>query len=155
MSIIERRHYPGVVSSHGWDSGRTTQRVYAAGGFVNPYAGAPSEFVQAWRDARVMQRPTTDFGFGFGSDMNGLAGQGAPVGPGVVHYPFTSHDGAVIFDRESWGQRTFGINTDGTATYGTYADWLEAVRVLGGPEIMNDVFHGAEVYLRLWEQVRR
>ncbi|WP_327141675.1 peptidase [Nocardia sp. NBC_01327] len=155
MSIIEQRHYPGVLSSHGWDSGRTTQRVYAAGGFVTPYAGAPSEFVQAWRDARVMPRPTADFGFGFGSDMNGLAGQGAPVGPGLVHYPFTSHDGAVTFDRETWGQRTFDINTDGTATYGTYADWLEAVRVLGGPEIMNDVFHGAEVYLRLWDQVRR
>lgn len=154
MSIIEARHYPGVLSTHGWDSDRTTQRVYNAGGFATPYAGGPSGFVNAWKQARAMNHPTGDFGFGFGSDMNGLGGQGAPVGPGVVHYPFTSHDGAVTFDRERWGERTFDLGTDGTATYGAYADWLEAVRVLGGPEIMTDVFHGAEVYLRLWSQVR-
>ncbi|WP_067685900.1 hypothetical protein [Nocardia jejuensis] len=154
MSIIEQRHYPGVLSSHGWDSTKTTQRVYAAGGFATPYAGGPAGFVNAWREARAMARPGGDFGFGFGSDMNGIAGQGAAVGAGVVPYPFTSHDGAVTFDRERWGERTFDITTDGTATYGTYADWLEAIRVLGGPEIMTDVFHGAEVYLRLWERVR-
>ncbi|MEU1209481.1 peptidase [Nocardia sp. NPDC005825] len=153
MSIIEARHYPGVLSSHGWDSERTTRRVYAVGGFATPYAGGPAGFVKAWREARAMQRPG-DFGFGFGSDMNGLGGQGGPLGAGVIQYPFTSHDGAVTFDRERWGERTFDINTDGTATYGNYADWLEAVRVLGGPEIMTDVFHGAEVYLRLWSQVR-
>lgn len=154
MSIIEQRRYPGVLSSHGWDSERTTQRVYAAGGFATPYAGAPKEFVDSWRKARALHGPGGDFGYGFGSDMNGLAGQGAPVGPGVVRYPFTSYDGTVTFDRERWGDRTFDIGADGTATYGTYADWLEAVRVLGGPEIMTDVFHGAEVYLRLWDRVR-
>lgn len=155
MTIIERRDYPGVLSSHGWDSSKTTERVYAAGGFATPYAGGPQSFVQAWREARVLPRPAGDFGFGFGSDMNGIAGQGAPLGPDTIRYPFLSHDGRVTFHRERWGDRTFDINTDGTATYGTYADWLEAVRVLGGPEIMTDVFHGAEVYLRLWDQVRR
>lgn len=154
MTIIEKRHYPGVLSSHGWDSTKTTQRVYAAGGFATPYASEPVTFVKNWREARTMPRPGGDFGYGFGSDMNGLAGQGAPLGPNTIQYPFTSHDGKVTFDRERWGDRTFDINTDGTATYGTYADWLEAVRVLGGPDIMTDVFHGAEVYLRLWEQVR-
>lgn len=155
MTIIERRDYPGVLSSHGWDSSKTTERVYAAGGFATPYAGGPQSFVQAWREARVLPRPAGDFGFGFGSDMNGIAGQGAPLGPDTIRYPFLSHDGRVTFHRERWGDRTFDINTDGTATYGTYADWLEAVRVLGGPAIMTDVFHGAEVYLRLWDQVRR
>ncbi|MFD6450245.1 peptidase, partial [Nocardia sp. NPDC060220] len=144
----------GVLSSHGWDSPTTTERVYAVGGFATPYAGGPASFVQAWREARVLPRPGAEFGFGFGSDMNGIAGQGGPLGPGTIRYPFVSHDGAVTFDRERWGERTFDINTDGTATYGTYADWLEAVRVLGGPEIMADVFRGAEVYLRLWEEVR-
>ena len=155
MAIIEKRDYAGVLSSHGWDSPRTTERVYAAGGFVTPYAGGPAGFVNAWREAKAAPRPNSDFGFGFGSDMNGIAGQGAALGADVVRYPFVSHDGQVTFDREQWGERTFDINTDGTATYGTYADWLEAVRILGGPEIMTDVFHGAEVYLRLWDQVRR
>ncbi|WP_194826554.1 hypothetical protein [Nocardia sp. XZ_19_231] len=157
MAIIEKRDYAGVLSSHGWDSPRTTERVYAAGGFVTPYAGGPAGFVNAWREAKAAPRPNGDFGFGFGfgSDMNGIAGQGAALGADIVRYPFVSHDGQVTFDRERWGERTFDINTDGTATYGTYADWLEAVRILGGPEIMTDVFHGAEVYLRLWDQVRR
>ncbi|MFD6357486.1 peptidase [Nocardia tengchongensis] len=154
MSVIEQRHYPGVLSSHGWDSDRTLERVYAVGGFATPYAGGPAGFVASWQKARGMHRPGGDFGYGFGSDMNGLGPQGGPAGPGIVRYPFTSHDGAVTFDRERWGDRTFDLGTDGTATYGAYADWLEAVRVLGGPEIMTDVFHGAEVYLRLWSQVR-
>jgi microsomal dipeptidase-like Zn-dependent dipeptidase len=154
MSIIERRQYPGVVSSHSWGSDRTIQRVYAVGGFATPYAGGPSSTIGAWRQYRAMPRPSSDFGFGFGSDMNGLAPQGGPLGAGVVTYPFTSHDGQVTFDRERWGERTFDINTDGTATYGSYADWLEAIRVLGGPQIMTDMFNGAEVYLRLWERVR-
>lgn len=58
------------------------------------------------------------------------------------------------FDRERWGERTFDYNTDGTATYGSYADSLEAVRVLGGPDVMTDVFRGAEIYLRMWDDVR-
>ncbi|QRY53570.1 peptidase [Mycolicibacterium septicum] len=154
MTIIEQRRYPGVVSSHSWGSTRTIQRVYAVGGFATPYAGGPGSTIGAWRQARAMYRPSPDFGFGFGSDMNGLAPQGGPLGAGVVNYPFTSHDGRVTFDRERWGERTFDINTDGTATYGSYADWLEAIRVQAGPEMMTDMFHGAEVYLRLWERIR-
>ncbi|MFE3187529.1 peptidase [Nocardia sp. NPDC059240] len=154
LTIIESRHYPGVLSSHGWDSTRTTQRVYAAGGFVTPYAGSPAAFVQKWRDARVMSKPTTDVGFGYGSDMNGLGAQGAPIGGNLVSYPFTSIDGQVTFDKERWGDRTFDINTDGVASYGTYADWLEALRILGGPDLTTEMMHGAESYLRLWQQVR-
>lgn len=154
MTIVEQRQYPGVVSSHSWGSTRTIQRVYAVGGFATPYAGGPGGTIGAWRQARAMYRPNADFGFGFGSDSNGLAPQGGPLGAGVVNYPFTSHDGKVTFDREQWGDRIFDINADGTATYGSYADWLEAIRVLAGPEMMTDMFHGAEVYLRLWERVR-
>ncbi len=154
MAIIEKRGYSGVISSHGWDSERTTARVYAAGGFAVPYASEPATFLRSWREARAMSRPGDDFGFGFGSDMNGIAGQGAAPGAGTIQYPFTSHDGRVTFDQERWGERTFDFNTDGTATYGAYADWLEAVRVLGGPDVMADVFRGAEIYLRMWEGVR-
>ena len=154
MAIIEKRGYSGVISSHGWDSERTTARVYAAGGFATPYASEPATFLRSWREARAMSRPGGDFGFGFGSDMNGIAGQGAAPGAGTIQYPFTSHDGRVTFDQERWGERTFDFNTDGTATYGAYADWLEAVRVLGGPDVMADVFRGAEIYLRMWEGVR-
>lgn len=154
MAIIEKRGYSGVISSHGWDSERTTARVYAAGGFATPYASEPATFLRSWREARAMSRPGDDFGFGFGSDMNGIAGQGAAPGAGTIQYPFTSHDGRVTFDQERWGERTFDFNTDGTATYGAYADWLEAVRVLGGPDVMADVFRGAEIYLRMWEGVR-
>ncbi|WP_433563616.1 peptidase [Nocardia sp. CA-151230] len=154
LAIIEQRHYPGVLSSHGWDSTRTTERIMAAGGFVTPYAGSPTAFVANWRQAREMPRPSPFFGFGYGSDMNGLGPQGGPLGGNTVHYPFTSHDGQVTFDKERWGTRTFDIDTNGVATYGAYADWLEAIHTLGGPELMTDMFHGAESYVRLWERVR-
>jgi hypothetical protein len=50
------------------------------------------------------------------------------------------------------GQRTFDYNVDGTAHYGLYPDWAEAVRIAGGPEIANDLANGAEAYIQMWER---
>ena len=84
--------------------------------------------------------------------MNGLSGQPSPSAANPISYPFKSFDGRVTFARERWGQRVFDMNKDGVAQYGNYADWLEAVRVVGGRPVMKDLFTGAEAYLQMWER---
>ena len=93
-------------------------------------------------------------GFGFGADMNGLGGQGAPRGadaPDAVTYPFTGLGGVVV-DRQVSGTRTYDVNVDGVAHYGLYADWIEDVRRLAGDEIIADLGRGPEAYLQTWER---
>jgi hypothetical protein len=92
------------------------------------------------------------FGFGYGSDMNGLAQQPGPSNQAPIHYPFQSYDGKVTFTPEVWGQRTFNLNTDGLANYGMYADWLQSVQQAGGRAVVSDMMHGAESYLEMWER---
>jgi hypothetical protein len=33
-----------------------------------------------------------------------------------------------------------------------YADWLAELRILGGPQMTNDMMRGAESYLETWER---
>ncbi len=128
LDIVEGRHYPGVIHSHGgWSGGRSIQRIKAVGGLsIGPGI--------------------------IGSDINGLADQPGPDSAHPIQYPFTSRDGQVTFDRERWGQRTFDLNTDGVAQYGLYADRIERQRVLSSDAEMDTVFSGAENYLAMWER---
>ncbi|MDT4942226.1 MAG: hypothetical protein QOJ34_2315 [Pseudonocardiales bacterium] len=152
LGMLEAAHYSGVVSGHGWDSPQENPRIYSLGGFITPYAGNATSFVQDWQTDHAIADPDYTFGIGYGSDMNGLGTQGGPTSAHPISYPFTSYDGGVSFDREVWGQRTFDLNVDGTANYGMYADWLQELNVLGGPALMNDVMNGAEAYLQMWQR---
>jgi hypothetical protein len=153
LSVIEKRHYSGVVSPHNWSSPEQYPRIYNAGGFITPIAGSsPESFVSEWRKDKKLRSAKYKFGFGYGSDMNGLADQSQPTNRHPVHYPFRSFTGQVSFARERWGQRTFDLNKDGLANYGMYADWLQELRILGGRPMMNDMFNGAEAYLETWER---
>jgi hypothetical protein len=153
LSLIESRHYSGVVSPHNWSSPEQYPRIYRTGGFITPIAGSsPEAFVAQWRADKKVRDKRYKFGFGYGSDMNGLADQSAPTTQHPISYPFRSSDGRVSFTRERWGQRVFDVNRDGVANYGMYADWLEELRILGGPPLMTDMFHGAEAYLETWER---
>jgi hypothetical protein len=69
-----------------------------------------------------------------------------------VTYPFRSYDGRVTFDRQRTGDRVFDYANEGVAHYGLYADWVEEVRKLGGPEIMRDMWRSSEAYLQMWER---
>ena len=84
--------------------------------------------------------------------MNGLADQPGPASGTPITYPFTSYDGKVTFTQEQWGDRTFNLNTDGLANYGMYADWLRDLQLVGGNQMMADMFQGAEAYLETWER---
>ena len=160
MTIIEDEGYSGVVSSHSWADEIIYQRVLEAGGVVTPMAGGSTGFVETWEQHRQWADDRYYFGFGFGSDVNGFATQGAPRLPDAdpddlpddaVTYPFTGF-GEVTISQQVSGERTFDINTDGVAHYGLYPDWVEDLRQLAGDEIIDDLERGPEAYLQMWER---
>jgi hypothetical protein len=153
LSIAEAKHYSGVVSAHCCSSAQLFKRVYASGGFITPPVEPSNAFVGTWKADRAVSDPAFRLGFGYGSDENGLAEQPGPSNT-PISYPFRSYDGRVTFNREQWGQRRFDLNTDGLANYGMYADWLHSVQLAGGAALMNDMFHGAEAYLEMWERAK-
>jgi hypothetical protein len=155
LAVTESASYSGVVSSHSWSTDDAYPRIYRAGGFNAPYAGSSESFVKEWRKVKKMRSKRFLFGFGYGADMNGFGGQGAPRGADAktpVKYPFKSFDGSVSLDKARWGERVWDINTDGVAHYGIYPDWLEDLRMLAGDEIVKDMANGAEAYLQMWER---
>ena len=147
----------GVVSSHSWSTPDAYPRIYRLGGFVAPYAGDSTGFVEKWRQHLGWTDWRYYFGFGFGSDMNGFGAQGDPRGAGAanpVTYPFTGLNGVTVSQQRS-GERVFDINSDGVAHYGLYADWVEdAEHVAGadGAALGADLARGAEAYLQTWER---
>jgi hypothetical protein len=154
IRLAEQRHYAGVISPHGWMDPRNWPRIWALGGMAFPNSGSASGFVEDWRNQRPAGTPYY-FGWGWGADLGGLATQGAPVpsdSPARVTYPFRSLDGAVTVDRQRTGKRTFDYPTEGVAHYGLYADWIDEVRKLGGPQIVDDLLRGPEAYLQMWER---
>ncbi|MCF6376052.1 hypothetical protein L2K70_00365 [Nocardioides KLBMP 9356] len=147
----------GVVSSHSWSTPDAYPRIYRLGGFVAPYAGDSTGFVEKWRQHLGWTDERFYFGFGFGSDMNGFGAQGDPRGadaPAPVTYPFTGLNGVTV-SRQRSGERVFDINRDGVAHYGMYADWVEDVQHVAGADgaaLGADLSRGAEAYLQTWER---
>ncbi|WP_435770675.1 hypothetical protein [Nocardioides sp. SYSU DS0651] len=161
MDLIEELRYPGVISSHSWSTPDAYPRIYEAGGFITPYAGDSTGFVDKWRRHLGWADPRYYFGFGFGADINGLGAQGDPRGaavPNPVQYPFRGLGGVTV-DRQRAGERVWDINVDGVAQYGLYPDWVEDLRKVAdatnpgdGPKIVDDMARGTEAYLQMWER---
>ncbi|MGA8256715.1 MAG: hypothetical protein WB767_09095 [Nocardioides sp.] len=161
LDLTEKLNYPGVLSSHSWSTPDAYPRFYEQGGFITPYAGSSTSFVEKWRTHVGWADQRYYWGIGFGADINGLGAQGAARGANVankVNYPFTGIGGITI-DRQRTGQRVFDINKDGVAQYGMYPDWVEdltkvasATSVKDGPAIFDDMSRGAEAYLQMWER---
>jgi hypothetical protein len=116
-----------------------------------------SDYVEDWQRARATRAPGF-FGIGYGTDTNGLGAQ-AGVRPGnaanPVRYPFRTFDGGTVVDRHRSGTRVWDINTDGAAHYGLFPDWVEDLRVIAGPQIVEDLANGAEAYLQMWARAER
>jgi hypothetical protein len=151
LQIATAEHYSGVVSAHCCSSPQLFKGIYSTGGFISEPVSPAIGFVNIERRDKAESDPKYHFGFGYGSDMNGLAEQPGPSAP-EISYPFKSYIGNVTFGQEQWGKRVFNLNTDGLANYGMYADWLHAVQIAGGPSVMGDMFQGAESYLQMWER---
>ena len=127
LDQTERMGYQGVLSSHSWSTPDAYPRIYEQGGFIAPYAGDSTGFVEKWRKHVGWADPRYYFGLGFGADINGLGAQGDPRGadvPNKVTYPFKGLGGVTV-RKQTAGQRTWDINVDGVAQYGLYPDWVE------------------------------
>ncbi|MEU7019193.1 discoidin domain-containing protein [Streptomyces sp. NPDC046203] len=158
LDIVEAEKYPGVISSHSWMDLEWSERVYRLGGFIAPYMHSAEGFVgEAAQNAALRRKYGA--GLGYGTDMNGVGGWPAPVGPGAsnaVTYPFRSFDGGTVLDRQVTGERTWDINTDGAAHNGLVPDWVEQIRLTpGGQDVVNDLARGAETYLTTWKATER
>ena len=154
LDLAESLHYPGVVSSHSWSTPDAYPRIYKLGGFITPYAGDSTGFVDKWRKHLQWADPRYYFGFGYGADMNGLGAQGDPRGAGAknpVTYPFKGLGGVTV-NRQRSGSRVYDINKDGVAHYGLYPDWVQDLRKLAGNDIVTDMSRGPEAFLQMWER---
>ncbi|AZS89034.1 hypothetical protein ELQ87_35930 [Streptomyces griseoviridis] len=152
LDIFEAASYPGVLSSHSWMDLNWTERVYSLGGFVAQYMHGSEAFTAEAARTRAL-RTAYGVGYGFGTDFNGIGDHPAPRGADAadrVVYPFRSADGGSVVDRQTSGQRTFDLNTDGAAHVGMIPDWIEDIRRVGGQGVVDDLFRGAESYLGTW-----
>ncbi|ABL83900.1 MULTISPECIES: hypothetical protein [unclassified Nocardioides] len=161
LDQIDDLGYHGVISSHSWSTPDAYPRIYADGGFITPYAGDSTGFVEKWRTHLGWADPRYYWGIGYGADMNGLGAQGDPRGadvPNPVTYPFTGL-GGVRVGRQHAGERVYDINVDGVAQYGLYPDWIQDLGQVAdaqhpgdGAKIEDDMARGAEAYLQMWER---
>ena len=150
--------YPGVISSHSWSTPDAYPRIYEAGGFIAPYAGDSTGFVEKWRRHLGWADPRYYWGIGYGADINGLGAQGDPRGADVaqpghlpVHGPRRRHGRPAA-------RRRAGLRHQRRRR--------RAVRPLPrldrGPaqgrrprrrrRIVDDMSRGAEAYLQMWER---
>jgi hypothetical protein len=167
--------YP-FVSTHGTYGGTSNdqaRRVLRNGGFLYPAIDSAAQmrrdldetrqvYEQAFADVPAAERPL--FGFGFGTDTNGLSAQ-AGAEPGVT-YPFTLFSGpgfadlpefqlagaSVQFDLPRSGTRSWDITEVGSAHYGMLSEFVEALRLHGTPQQLRDVYYSAERFLQTWER---
>ncbi|QIG45446.1 peptidase [Nocardioides anomalus] len=157
LDYIDRIGYPGVVSSHSWATPDAYPRIYGEGGFITPYAGDSTGFVDKWRRHVGWADPRYYWGIGYGADMNGLGAQGDPRGAAVanpVTYPFKGLNGVTV-NKQTAGQRTWDINVDGVAQYGLYPDWIQDLTKVAGADgdaLLEDIERGPEAYLQMWER---
>ena len=149
LKLLEARGYSGVISPHGWMDPGNWPRLWKLGGLAWPGHSRADEYVAECKALRPASTPY-DLGWGYGADLGGLSDQ--PAARAGLSYPFKSLDGAVTFDRQKTGNRTFDYTTEGVAHYGLYADWFADLRDVGGPALTKDLLEGAEAYLEMWER---
>ncbi|WP_415953713.1 discoidin domain-containing protein [Streptomyces sp. KLOTTS4A1] len=157
LDILESESYPGIISSHSWMDLGWTERLYKLGGFAAKYMSGSEGFIAEAERTKDL-RDQYGVGYGYGTDMNGVGGWPGPRGadtPNPLKYPFRSVDGGSVIERQTTGERTWDLNTDGAAHYGLVPDWIEDIRTVGGQDVVDDLFAGAESYLRTWANTER
>jgi hypothetical protein len=180
--------YP-IVSTHGTYGGTSmnqARRVLKNGGFLYPSVGGSTGFLKDMQETRAVyesikaELPAAErlFGFGFGTDTNGLSDQAGTEDIAVpgseTGYPFALFRGGrfeaiadfvalnspVSFaqpashDLDGKEAHLWSIGADGSAHYGMLSDFVEAVNLQGSPQDMADLFNSAERYLRTWKRTQ-
>ncbi|HYZ28859.1 MAG TPA: hypothetical protein VE570_07370 [Thermoleophilaceae bacterium] len=151
LDLLEARRYSGVISPHGWMDPGNWPRIWRLGGMAFPGHSTAEEYVKDWKKYRPKETPYA-FGWGYGADLGGLAHQPDPSKQGQIEYPFKSYDRRVTFERQKTGERTFDYVKEGVSQYGLYADWFNDLERLGGKQMADDLWKGAEAYLEMWER---
>ncbi len=180
--------YP-FVSTHGTFGGTTIDqavRVLRNGGLLYPSNGSSQGFRQDMEETRglweiaMAGRPSEQrflFGFGYGTDTNGLSRQSRPrngIGDDGVRpliYPFTLFAGG-LFDQlaefntvngVSFQQptstdidgaiaRTWHEDVDGNAHHGMISDFVQEIVLDGTAEEIRHLYNSAEVFLQTWQR---
>ncbi|MFP5305757.1 MAG: peptidase M19 [Gammaproteobacteria bacterium] len=173
MAKAQTPPYP-LISAHGGHGGISLQQareILEIGGLIYPFkpnGKGHVEFLQKLKPVWEAAGRTDPIAIGYGMDANGIADRAPPRGAGSapVEYPFT------LFQGPDWGPQFAGIDPlsfelqtvpesgkswhideVGTAHYGMVADYVEEVRLEGGREALDALYHSAEAYLQMWEQV--
>jgi len=164
--------YP-LISAHGGHGGISKQQaidILQIGGLIypmKPNGKGHVEFMDKLKPIWEAAGRKDPLAVGYGMDANGITDRAGPRGAGrkPVTYPFT------LFQGEDWGPqfrgfepltvnlqtipesgKTWNIDEVGTAHYGMVADYVEEIRLEGGREALDALYHSAEAYLRMWEQ---
>jgi hypothetical protein len=178
--------YP-FVSTHGTFGGTTIDqatRLLANGGILYPSNGSSEGFRNdmdetagiystAMANRAAKGKSPFLFGFGYGTDTNGLSAQSRPRSnpENPISYPFSLFSGApfstmsefngveaVVFnqpnsiDTNGNEARTWHQDVDGNAHYGMLTDFVEEVILDGNTEQTRHLFNSAEVFLQTWER---
>jgi hypothetical protein len=171
--------YP-FVSTHGTFGGLSNaqaMRILKNGGFIYPSLNNGPSHLRLMDELLALWEAAGEpflFGFGFGTDTNGLSAQASPRGTIAagkeVVYPYTLFTGpgfsaladfagfdGVVFqqpeERDAQGNgRSWSLDIDGSAHYGMLSGFVEEVRLEGTPEQLAHLFNSAEVYLQMWER---
>ncbi len=158
LDIMADRGYSGLISSHSWSTPVDEPRILGLGGVVFPKATAIAQssttdwFVGEYERLKKLRDPRYAWGFGYGSDINGIAKQPTARPEADVKYPFPSYDGKQTVRQMKTGDRTWDYNADGVAQYGLYLDWLQELRQRLGDGFVRDMRRGPEAYLQMWER---
>ncbi|MBR9814748.1 hypothetical protein GYB61_12950 [bacterium] len=187
MAEAQTIPYP-FVSTHGTFGGTSNDqamRTLRNGGALYPSLGNGPDHIRlmdetlgiynmAMADVPEEQRPL--FGFGFGTDTNGLSAQSparnadeiAEAGP--IVYPYTLFEGAVFDELDDFDNisgvtfnqpatqdpdgngRTWHLDMDGSAHHGMLSGMVQEMRLHGDAEHMRHLFNAAEAYLQTWER---
>jgi len=171
MAKAQTPMYP-LISAHGGHGGISMQQardLMEIGGLIYPFmpnGKGHVDFMQKMKEIWPASRGQLPLGYGM--DANGIADRAKPRGAGSkpVKYPFT------LFDGPDWGPqfnnispmtvhmqtipesgKSWHIDEVGIAHYGMVPDWVEEVRIEGGKEAIDALYHSAEAYIQMWERV--
>jgi hypothetical protein len=181
--------YP-FVSTHGTFGGTTIDqatRLLANGGILYPSNGSSAGFRNDMDETASLYSKAMEkradagqdpilFGFGYGTDTNGLSSQTGPRNnpDNPINYPFSLFSGApfstmseftgvdpVIFqqpnslDTDGNETRNWHQDLDGNAHYGMLTDFVEEIALDGTEEQTRHLFNSAEVFLQTWERTEQ
>jgi len=120
-------------------------RISALGGMLGlgTEKATPEEWIRNYRGARSI---VPFGGVAIGSDANGLVTLPSPPG-GDWSAMYGSG-----FPRSSMGRKTWDYGRDGVAHYGMFADFLKAVEMRGGKDVVDSLMSSAEHFARTWEK---